>query len=106
MLNASAIKELAARRQLLVAESESHRRALGLELAQLQSTVGAVAHPLQSALSLSRILALGAPLAGLFLGRAKGRSGVWVKMGLLAWQLFQKVRPLWAGFRMRRRDRE
>jgi len=102
VLNAAGVEELAARKRLLVAECESHRRALNLELAEFQATVDATVHPLKSALSISRVLVMAAPLAGLVLGRAAGRSRGWLKMSLVGWQVFRRIQSAWAGFRKRR----
>ena len=105
MLNAAGIEALSARKRLLVAECESHRRAFTQELAQFQSSTAALTQPIRSALSVSRVLALAAPFAGFALGRRKARSKGWWKMGLIGWQLIRRVQPLWTQFRKRRRDR-
>lgn len=102
MLNAAGIAALAARKRLLVAECDLHRRAFNLELAEFQATVVATGQPLKSALSFSRLLMMAAPLAGLVLGKAAGRPRGWLKMGLLGWQLLRRLQPLWARFRKRR----
>jgi hypothetical protein len=98
------IKDLATRKRLLVAECESHRHAFGLELAQLQSSLDGLTQPVKSALSVSRLLVLVAPLAGFALGRRQRRSRGWFKMGLAGWQLFRRFKPLWRQFRGRRHN--
>ncbi len=105
MSDPTRVEDLASRKRLLVAECEAHRRAFSLELAQLQSSTAALAQPVKSAMSVSRLLVLIAPVAGFVLGRRKGRSGGWLKMGLLGWQLFRRFQPLWSQFRSRRQDR-
>ena len=100
------VEDLATRKRLLVAECESHRHSFGLELTQLQSSVDALVRPFKSALSLSRLVVLAAPVAGFLLGRRTVRRRGWFKMGLVGWQLFRRVQPLWARFRTRRHDRE
>jgi hypothetical protein len=102
--DAAKVDDLAARKRLLVAECESHRRAFGLELARLQSSIDALARPVKSALSVSRLLVLAAPIAGYALGRRKRRSRGWFKMGLAGWQLFRRFQPLWQKFRRRRHN--
>jgi len=105
MPDSTKVEDLATRKRLLVAECESHRRAFGLELAQLQSSIEALTQPVKSALSASRLLVLAAPVAGFVLGRRTRRSGGWFKMGLAGWQLFRRFQPLWQQFRRRRHDR-
>jgi hypothetical protein len=105
VLNPAAVKDLAARKRLLVAECESHRRAFGLEVAQFQSSAAALARPVRSVLSVSRFLGLATPVAGLILGRRKTGSRSLMKMGLLGWQIFKRVQPFWARFRKRRDNR-
>lgn len=102
MPDSAKVDDLAARKRLLVAECESHRRAFGLELAQLQSSIATLTQPVKSALSLSRLLVLAAPIAGYALGRRKGRSRGWFKMGFAGWQLFRRFKALWQQFRRRR----
>jgi len=102
VLNPAGVEGLAARKRLLVAECESHRRAFNLELNQFQTAVLATTRPLNSVLSVSRVLMIAAPLAGLVLGRAAGRSKGWLKMGLAGWQVFRRLQPLWERFRKRR----
>lgn len=102
MLNATGVAELAAHKRALVAQCEAHRRALGIELAQLQLSVTAVARPVESALSLSGLLMGGLPLLGLFLGPSRKGGRNWFKIGLFGFQLFRRLQPLWARFRLRR----
>jgi hypothetical protein len=98
------IDDLTTRKRLLAAECESHRRALAREFNQLQSSAAALAQPVRSVLSVSSLLVLAAPLAGFVLGRRKGRSRNWLKMGLLGWQLLRRFQPLWGQFRKRCQD--
>ena len=105
MLDPAAVEALAVRKRLLVAECEAHRRAFDLELAQLRSDGAALAQPVKSVLSVSRLLGLAVPVAGLFLGRGKGRSVGWLKAGLIGWQVVRRFQPLWIQFRNRRRDK-
>lgn len=101
MPDATRVVDLTTRKRFLAAECEAHRRAFGLELAQFQGSISGFAQPVRSAMSASRLLFLAAPFAGFVLGRRKGRSGGWFKMGLVGWQLFRRFRPLWAQFRHR-----
>ena len=103
MLDSATVEALAVRKRLLVEECEAHRRAFALEVAQLQSDATALAQPVKSALSVSRLLVVVASLAGFLLGRRKGRSGGWFKKGLFGWQLLSRFQPLWAQLRNRPR---
>ena len=103
MLDPAAIGALAVRKRLLVEESEAHRRAFPLEVAQLESDATALAQPVKSVLSVSRLMVVVASIAGFLLGRRKGRSGGWLKKGLLGWQLVSRFQPLWAQLRNRSR---
>ncbi len=103
MPDSAKIEDLAARKRLLVAECEAHRHAFNVELAQFQTSVAVLGQPMKSALSISRLAVLAAPVAAFLLGRRKSRSGGVVKIGLIGWQLFRRVKPLWEQFRNRRR---
>ena len=105
MLGPAQIENLVARKRLLVAECDAHRRAFALELAQVQASAAVWAHPFRSLMSVSRLFVLAAPIAGFVLGRRKRPSGGWLKMGLVGWQMFRGFQPLWARFRTRRDDR-
>jgi hypothetical protein len=93
------VKELAARKRLLVAESEVNRRLLAVELARLQPAVAQAEKAASIGRAVSPILLTVAAVAGGFL-LTKGNSlkGLGAK-ALVGWQLFKRLKPLWDRWR-------
>ena len=91
-------KRLAARKRLLVLESEMNRQALLLEFDQLRtsvdSSVGRVTSAVKSGQNYARLLLLAAPLAGLVFSRRKTGWGLLMKGATSAWNLFKRVQGL------------
>jgi multidrug resistance efflux pump len=95
MLNPAAMKELAARKQALVAESELTRQTLRAEFRGLQASLGAVADRVKWARAALKVALLAAPLGGLILARKKGGWRGLARAGLAAWRLLRPLRALW-----------
>ena len=95
MRNAEELSELAARKKLLVMESELNRQALQHETAQIQETLarwknntlgaGRTAYPW---------LLAAAPVAGWFVTKKAGRVTGFISKALIGWRLIRRVMPL------------
>lgn len=89
MFNTAEIKELAAQKRLLVAESDLNRHALKNEFGRLRSAAGSASGLVQPGGSTMLLLA---PLAGYVMSSAgKPFKGLLQKL-TLAWQLFRVVK--------------
>lgn len=98
------MKELAARRQLLVAESDIRRETLKLEVQNLQLYAAGIQQKMDSFRTANPLLML-APLLGLFFGpplreliaQRRRRRHRWVRLGLsflFSLRLYRQFRPL------------
>jgi len=102
----------------LLARSEVYRQTLAVQRAELQSSFEWVPRSVSMMRSIAPILAVAAPIAGLFFARKKLAGGSTkkapeppVKKGLLAtalmgFQLYNRVRPILTAFAQRRPERE
>ncbi len=99
MFETARVKELAARKRLLVAESEVNRRLLAVELSRLQPAV----EQAEQAFSYGRVvsplvLTVAAVAGGFLLTKGKSLKGLTAK-ALVGWQLFKRLKPLWDRWR-------
>jgi len=95
MRSAAELNELAARKELLVMESELNRQALRHETARIQESLsrwkentlgaGRAAYPW---------LLAAAPVAGWFVTRKAGRLTGFVSKALIGWRLIRRFMPL------------
>jgi hypothetical protein len=86
MFNPAEIKEFAAQKQLLVAESELNRHAVRNEFARLQSAASDLSGILRPGRSSMMLLA---PLAGFVMSSGGARWKGWARKLVVCWQLFR-----------------
>jgi hypothetical protein len=97
MFDSAALKELAARKRLLVLESELNRQAVEAELRHLRGSLTGMALAMKSGRILLRVLLLAAPVAGLVASRKQGRWGRLIRAALAGWRLWKQVETFRGG---------
>ena len=99
MSPAAELNELAARKRLLVAESEVNRRVLQLETARLAASIAKAEEVCRIGRSAYPFVLGLAPIAGwLFSRKAGGVKGI-VATATVLLGAFRKIRPLWETLR-------
>src|ERR1044071_9583225 len=88
------MNELEAKKRALVAESEVYRETLKLELHNVQLYVARTRQKLRSFGKPNPLLMMAAPLAGALFRKQRGSWLRRVAMGLLGWQVSNRVMPL------------
>jgi hypothetical protein len=100
MLRTAEVNELAARKRLLVMESELNRRALQHETARIQENL---ARWKENTLGAGRVaypwLLAAAPVAGWFVTRKAGRVTGFISKALIGWRLIRRLKPLLSALR-------
>lgn len=99
MFNPAEVKELAARKRLLAAESDLNRQALKLELSRIRASAAKVERIFSFGKSTYPLVLATAPLAGYFLTSKAGPATRILKSALWGWQLVRKLKPLWDTWR-------
>jgi hypothetical protein len=97
------MRELAARKRLLVAESEMNRRTLQVHCAEVEAAITGVGRFVQKGRTFLPILGVVGLVAGMFVARKKNPAKGFVAKALAGWQLLQTLKPVWAGFTARSR---
>jgi hypothetical protein len=102
------VKDLAARKQRLLTQSERLRGALGEEFQQVKTTTAWMPRTVRVVRASYPVLLLGAPLLGYLLTRKKRhkpipqkasrRNGV-VASAFAGYKLFRQMKPVWEGLR-------
>ncbi|MEY2428167.1 MAG: hypothetical protein QOJ40_1052 [Verrucomicrobiota bacterium] len=89
------MSELEDKKKALVAESEVYREMLKLEIQNLQLCAIRARRKVSILGASGSLLTIGAPLAGLFLGKGRRGSvmGI-VKAALIGWRLYRKIGPV------------
>jgi len=99
MFNPAEVEELAARKRLLVAESDLNREALKLELSRLRASAAKVEQVFSIGKSAYPLVLATAPLAGYFFASKKGPVTNIFKSAVWGWQVVRKLKPLWDKWR-------
>lgn len=95
MLHTAEIDELAARKKLLVMESELNRQALQHETAHIQENLSRwKENTLGAGRTVYPWLLAAAPLAGWFVTRKAGRVTGFISKALIGWRLIRRFMPL------------
>jgi hypothetical protein len=102
------MSELEDKKKALVAESEIYREMLKLEIQNLQLCAIRARRKVSILGASGSLLTIGAPLAGLLLGKGRRGSvmGI-VKAALVGWRLYSKIGPVFGSlFANRKRSAE
>jgi hypothetical protein len=99
------MSELEEKKRALVAESEVYREMLKLEIQNLRLCAVRARRKVSILGGSSSLLAVGAPLAGLLLGKGRRGSvmGI-IKAALIGWRLYSRIGPVF-GSLFAKRDR-
>jgi hypothetical protein len=85
------VKDLAARKRALVAESEAYRQTLRYELRDLRLYGVRMRRKFSVVAVVSPLLSVGAPLAGSLFGKRQSKWLRMAKAALAGWQLYRRV---------------
>lgn len=95
MFNAAEVNELAARKQLLAAESNLNRQALKHEFAELRASAARVGDAVRFGRSAYPIVMAAAPLAGYVLASKAGAVSKIFRSAVWSWQVVRRLKPFW-----------
>jgi hypothetical protein len=102
VFEAAQLRELAARKRLLVAESELNRHLLAIELARIRPFAARIEAISRFGRSVPLILAAALAVAGgFFLAKPNSLRGL-ISKALIAWQFFNRLKPIWKRWQSRR----
>jgi len=99
MFEPAEVEELAARKRLLVAESDLNREALKLEFSRVRASTAKVEQIFRFGKSTYPIVLATAPIAGYFLAGKAGAATRILKSAVWGWQVVQRLKPLWDKWR-------
>ena len=99
MFNPAEVEELAARKQLLAAESDLNREALKLELSRLRASAARVEQVFRFGKSTYPLVLATAPIAGYLFSSKAGTATRIFKSAVWGWQIVRKLKPFWDKWR-------
>jgi hypothetical protein len=103
MLRTAEVNELAARKKLLVMESELNRQALQHETVRIQQNLGRwKENTLGAGRTAYPWLLAAAPVAGWFVTRKAGRVTGFISKAIIGWRLIRRFMPLLSALRTKR----
>ena len=99
MFDSAEIKQLAARKTLLAAESDLNRQALRIEMERVRASVAKVEKVVHFGRSAYPVMLAASPLAGYFFATKAGPAKSILKSAVWGWQLVRQLKPFWDKWR-------